>query len=350
MDTRSVSALTEAAASLAPRLRNLDIENSGVSDYTKRYYKDYLRKLDYALKSILQLLTAAVNESGKAVSESIIIDHGGGIGIISFLCAEAGFSKVIYSDIFKPAAEDAKVLASLLNVSIDHYHAGEITGLATEMQEKNLSADILVSRNVIEHIYDLEGFFQSLDQIPSNELTLAFSTTANYHNPLTLAYTERLQKKAELEGLKGKWEKSSDRGVAYLKVREQILKEAFPKMPEKERTSLAKATRGLIRKDIISEADKFTSTNVIPRVKVLRSNTCDPLTGNRAENLIPVSHYKELFYKHGYSFSVDFGLYNEHYSSRLINMVTPLANRLIKKSKLIGLRLAPFLIFSGKKK
>ncbi len=350
MKTAAESALSEAAKKLSSKLKALAIDAAPVSDYTRRYYKDYLRKLDYALQSIIHLLTEGLKETGKDLHDVSIIDHGGGIGIISFLAAEAGFKEVIYSDIFEPASKDAKTLAKILNLRITQFHSGDMTSLKDSLESNSLKADLLVSRNVIEHIYDLDKFMNELCAIPAREkLAIAFSTTANCHNPLTVLYTEHLQKKAEEKGLKGKWEKETDRGIPFIEVRRKIIRENFAQLKDEEIDMLAGKTRGFNEEDIIEATSQYTVSGKIP-VPASRRNTCDPMTGNRSENLLPTSVYKELFNRYGFSFTISYGQYNEQYASRLINLITPALNFAIRRNRMLALHLSPFLIFSGRKK
>jgi hypothetical protein len=78
------------------------------------------------------------------------------------------------------------------------------------------------------------------------------------------------------------------------------------------------------------------------------SNTCDPFTGNRTENLLPIENYKKYFEANGFNFDVNAGFYNTNYSQKVFNLITPFVNKLISESPKDRIYLAPFIGLQGK--
>lgn len=339
-----------AVNSLSERLRSLDIENLSVSAYTIKYFRDYLRKLDYALESISLLLSEGLTENGKSIKNATLIDHGGGIGFVSLLAAEAGFRNVIYFDIYDVAAADAEKIANAVGIKSVLFTSGDFSDLKERMNQGNLSADVLVSRNVIEHIYDLEEFFSELKTLPSEKLSVAFSTTANKANPLTNIYTRRIQDKIEKKGLAGTWDKKRDSKEAYSLVRKKIIKELIPTVSEQDLNKLTQLTRGFIKSDIEKACQNFIATRSMPEPIEDAFNTCDPLTGNWTERLLPVSYYQSLFNKNGFSFRVVAGPYNRNYHSLPLKILSSVMNPLINMFGNRAYFLSPFIILCGSEK
>jgi hypothetical protein len=96
-------------------------------------------------------------------------------------------------------------------------------------------------------------------------------------------------------------------------------------------------------------AEKYLKDGIMPQKPIHPSNTCDPLTGNRTENLLPIENYKKYFEANGYSFDVYAGFYNTNYSQKVFNLITPSLNKLISKSSTNSISLAPFIGLYGTK-
>jgi hypothetical protein len=88
----------------------------------------------------------------------------------------------------------------------------------------------------------------------------------------------------------------------------------------------------------------------MPQKPIHPSNTCDPFTGNRTENLLPIENYKKYFETNGFSFDVYAGFYNTNYLQKVFNLITPSLNKLISKSSTNSISLAPFIGLYGTKK
>ena len=89
-----IQQLEIAAKLLDQKMQGLDYLALPISDYAKRYYAYDLRKLRYMLQSYCYLLLWSVNKSGKKIEEISMLDHGGGIGMLSLLAKCAGAKQV----------------------------------------------------------------------------------------------------------------------------------------------------------------------------------------------------------------------------------------------------------------
>ncbi|MFN4811321.1 MAG: methyltransferase domain-containing protein [Bacteroidota bacterium] len=337
----------EAVLSLHQKLKVLDVEQLNVSAYSKKYFKDYQRKLQYSLEACAFILMHALADAKKQLSEITIVDYGAGTGVLAMLAKEVGFGRVIYNDIYDVSCRDASLIAHAAAAKADDYICGDVSSLCTYFKQGNYTCDTIVSRNVIEHIYDLEAHFKQLSAIPSDKLNLFFATTANINNPLTVWYTQRIQRMLEFKGMANKWGKERDTTKPFLISRQEIILDVMPSIEQAALHQIAKATRGLMKSEI-EEATKSYMKNKQINVKPASGcNTCDPYTGNWAEHLLPIETYEQLFKQNGFSFSAVSGFYNTNYAKKWLNLFTPLVNMMIKILGHKGTYLSPFIGLKG---
>lgn len=342
--------LNNAARNLFQKLEKVEGNELDISDYSKKYFGNYQSKLHYSLECGCFILAHSLNHLGDDFANATVLDHGGGLGMLSLLAKSAQIKTVVYNDIYNVSTNDAKKIASLLNVSANYYICSDIIELVAELNNKQITIDCFISRNVIEHIYNLEEFFCELSKVPGKNLTVFIATTANEKNILVDLYTKKLQRKAEFEYSAGKWDKGRDSKKPYSIIRKEILLEAYPNLQRKELMELVICSRGLIKKDILVMAEKYVKDGIMPQKPNHPSNTCDPFTGNRTENLLPIENYKKYFEANGFSFDVYAGFYNTNYLQKVFNLITPSLNKLISKSSTNSISLAPFIGLYGTKK
>lgn len=330
-------------------LRNIDFNGLAISEYSKKYWNDNLRKLKYVMRCNSFLLANACFKSGKQLSEITLIDNGGGTGSISILAKAAGIGNVLYNDIYDVSCDDAKVVASSISLAANDYICGDSDSLVTYFKSRKINCDCIVSRNVIEHIYNLENYFRDIAEYSERNLVVCLATTANIKNPLVNLYTRNIQKTAELKGTKGKWQKERDSNSSFIEIRKKIIKENFEKIEDEKIVLYAQATRGMMVQDIIEFVKNHELTRGVPSLPIDPTNTCDPITGNRTENLLPSSTYKKLLEKNGFEFELKAGFYNVNYAQKVLNLITPCINLVIKKLPFTSIFLAPFILIVGVK-
>ena len=337
-----------ACQSLETKLRAIDIESTAVSPYSKKYFKDYQRKLKYSLQACSFILMHALQKSTKNIDDLTLVDYGAGTGVLAMLAKEVGFGKVIYNDIYDVSCKDAAAIANLADASAHDYVCGDINRLLSYFKQSNQGCDVIVSRNVIEHIYHLGDFFKTLSSFQNQDLTIFFATTANIKNPLTVWYTKRIQRMLEFKGMTTKWEKERDTLKPYFTSRMEIIQQQCPNLSQQQMTKLATETRGLIKEDIYKVIENFIAAGIVEKSKVNGCNTCDPNTGNWAEHLVEIEVYKGLYNKNGFDFQVVNGFYNTNYSKKWLNIITPVVNLIIKSIGKNGIYLAPFIGLRGR--
>jgi hypothetical protein len=340
--------VNRSAEVLEAKLRNLNCQELPVSDYCKRYYAYDLRKITFMLQAYCIMLTSAIELARKEASEITLVDHGGGVGILSLLAKLSGIKTVIHQDIDPVISADARTIANQFGIPAEHYICGETKAFVEYVNRNNLNVNIFGSRNVIEHIYDLDNFFNEMSKMRSDRLVLYLNTTANPQNPLTNIYTKRLQRIYEREGFSEEWgSRKRDKNNAVLLVRKRIIKEHANSLDETEVEELAKRTRGKRKDDIIKCVDNYLRTSIMEPAPRHPTNTCDPNTGSWFEHLLPVSEYQRLVEKNGFEYSFKNGFYNLNYPQWYLNLITPILNFKIKLLGTSGIFLAPFITIIG---
>jgi 2-polyprenyl-3-methyl-5-hydroxy-6-metoxy-1,4-benzoquinol methylase len=343
--------INDAAETLEQKLRHLNYQHLSISDYYKRYYSYDLGKITFMLQAYSIMMASAIQLSGKPISEITLLDHGGGVGILSLLAKLIGVKTVIHQDIDPVVSADARTVAGQLGIPVEHYICGETRDFVEFVNQNNLNLNIIASRNVIEHVYDLNEFFRETSRIKSDTLVLYINTTANVRNPLVNSYTKRLQKIYEHEGFSDEWgSRKKDKKNAALEVRKKIIKEYANTLTKSEIEKLAINTRGKRKDDIIKCVDEYLADGTMARPPLHSTNTCDPNTGSWLEHLVPINKYKELMEDSGFEYSYKNGFYNTNYPQPYLNLVTPVLNFKIKLLNNLGIILAPFITIIGVKR
>lgn len=336
--------LEQAASVLEKKMRQLKVDQLPISDYARRYYAYDLTRLQYMLQSYTHLLCWSVFHRQLPLQECHVLDHGGGIGMLSMLASLAGAKTVIYQDLNQEVCEDAKVISQALGIEIHHFLAGDTADFIRQLQEKQLQVDLFASRNVVEHIYNLDDFFAQLKQLPAARLVLFLSTSANQHNPLVLRQHRRFQRVAEYQGARTEWGgKLLDPERAVFRIRRKWLMENYPALQTGELEKLTALTRGFRVDDMKRMTDQYLATGIYPQGLSDPTNTCDPYTGNWAEHLVPLSAYRRYCEKNGFEFHYYNGFYNTNYAKTYLNLITPVLNTGIRLLGRKGNMLAPYI-------
>lgn len=342
-----LSLIESVLKTLLEKLTSLNIKEIGISEYNQRYMSEYIADYSFYAPLYQQLLTSAINELSLPIEESVFVDYGGGCGFLSLLAKEIGFKQVIYSDIYDISLNDAKLIAEKTNVKIDHFILGNIDELVDEITHRKLSPDLICSFAVLEHIYNLDEWFSSLSKL-NNSYCLVFMTSANPYNPFIRHRLMKLQRIAEYQGIEEYWGiKKRDLKIPFLLARKDIIKEIMTDVDDATLEYLAKETRGLDQKDIKREIEQFKITGTLHYKIKHPTNTCDPYTGNWAENLIDIPALKRLLKRLNYQTEVTSGLYS-FTKNRKLNFVKSILNQFIKINSSFGLYLSATYILKAK--
>jgi 2-polyprenyl-3-methyl-5-hydroxy-6-metoxy-1,4-benzoquinol methylase len=314
---------------LAKRLQSVAYESLAISDYNKRYIRRIFPALPYYMEIYADCLCKGMLSAGLPFRELTLVDYGGGSGFLSLLAKEAGIGQVIYIDLNPLSVETVGVLKKQLSVGPDIILHGDSAALVEACEARQLTPHLLIATDVIEHVYDLERFFQSFRQI-NPQMELLFTTASNPYNPLV---KRRLRK----------FMQDCERGRAltdgYYARRTDFIREKYPFFTQEQTAAWSRCTRGLTYEDIV----KTIELNH-PPVPEDSYNTCDPATGNWAERILPIRYYRDLLQLYGYGLTIRKGFYNARRRSRLASFLFRLANALIRYSGPLGLCLAPYIL------
>jgi len=275
-------------------LESLNIELLDISDYNKNYLNKYLNNYSFYNNLYTQLFQKVINKLNKPINESTFIDYGGGCGILSFMAKKIGFKKVVFNDLYNVSVEDTKLISQELKIDIDKFICGNIDKVVSYIRTERITLDAICSFDVLEHIYNLENWFNKLSEIDS-AFVLVFMTSANPKNPYINSRLKRLHYNAEIIGFeKTKGWKKTDLSEPYFKVRTEIISEYNIHLTSEEVDFIAKQTRGLRIDDIKKTIDYYISNNKINYAINHPTNTCDPYTGNWSEHLIDLNYLRNI--------------------------------------------------------
>jgi hypothetical protein len=246
------------------------------------------------------------------------------------------------------SCKDAKVLGKSIGNQADYYVQGDVDDVIRFLRKIPISCNAIASYDVIEHVYNIDGFLSKLRLLSDESCNVVMSSGANNFNPRTRKIIIKKQLEAEYKDRGKKWgHKERDCLNAYLKVREEMILNNAPNLTKNEIQQLARVTRGMIESDINNCVDKYLKTGYMPQEPSHPTNTCDPYTGNWMEHLMDPYHLKDILSRSGFEVEVLSGYWGtpKKVIKRPIVSFLDLAIYLFKKQ---GIRIAPFFTIYGK--
>lgn len=343
--------LNSAAIKLSNKLTSLDLKQLEISEYNKKHLEGKISNLSHQLQLNSYILAMALEKNIISLKKTVFIEYGGGIGMLSLLAKEIGIGIVIYNDIYDISCKDAENIAKAINLKADYYVNGDIDDVINFMITNSISCNAIASYDVIEHIYNVESFFEKLINLPHEQLNVVMASGANIFNPLKCKQEMRVQIDVEYNNrIRKKGHKDRDCLRAYSLVRAEIIYNYLNKINEKlsedEINKLAECTRGMIKYDIENSVDEYIKTKIFPQVLKHPTNTCDPYTGNWAEHLMNPYELKNILLENGFDVDVLGGFYGKpltlikQYISKMLNIMINISGK-------HGLRFAPFYTIYG---
>lgn len=148
--------LETACSFLYEKLITIQTDELNISEYGRVYLQKHQSNLRYLFQMYSFMLLNLKKNLDKPFNEIHIVDHGGGVGILSLLCKSLGM-KVVYNDVYGQVAQDAKIISETIDLTIEHFHHGTMDELVTFCNSQELNIDAIVSSEVIEHVYDIES-------------------------------------------------------------------------------------------------------------------------------------------------------------------------------------------------
>lgn len=323
--------LSQTIQSLSERLMQIDYDRLPISDYNKKYISTLKPAMRYYMKIYGACLYKGSQLMDCPVKQATVIDYGGGSGFLSMLAKAAGFSKVIYLDLNPLSVKTIKLLKEETGIGPDVILQGNSDTLAGWCKENKISPNLLVATDLIEHVYNLETFFNDLSGL-SSDMQMVFTTASTPFNPYVKRRLHRL-----MDGC----ESGTIETPNYYSLRKSYIEKHYPDLSPEDLKQWSIRTRGLIYEDISKAIDMNT-----PPVLADAHNTCDPATGNWTERILPVEDYQSKLKPYNYVLKIDKGFYNTDRKSKLINMICKSINFLIRASGKMGLLIAPFIFLS----
>lgn len=328
--------INDRANHLYQKLEVLDITDADIDPFGKDYFISHHtgRRLFFSIQSSADIIYQSVQKINKPLSDIVFIDYGAGLGTLFLLAGTVGFKKVYFNDYFPQWSGYAKLICDKLSIYIDDYISGDIDAVIDYGHHNNVHFDIVASRNVVEHIYQLRNFYGKLYQSGITSVCYA-TTTANYHNPVMR--------------LKHYWHHYQVEKKVYKKQREDFIRELVPDIRYDDLKQLIKLTRGRAFKDFTDAIDCYFRKQPVPEIEFLGTNTCDCKTGVWAENLITRLHYADIIQQSGFRFRYTSGFWDTSYKYIIVNLFTAMLNRIIRISGKKGYWFAPFVNITASK-
>jgi 2-polyprenyl-3-methyl-5-hydroxy-6-metoxy-1,4-benzoquinol methylase len=315
------------ASLLYQRLKLVRIENLQLAPHYLEYFRtSHYKRLFFSVETSAHLLYRAIQIKKKPASEIVIMDYGAGIGTLFILAKMIGCKKVVYNDLFEEWRNSAQQILNAVGVAVDEYIVGDIDFTLEALVSKGIRCDVIISRNVIEHIYKLDFFYKAIRRYQPGAVVLS-STTANLYNPATHIQHILMHRRYE---------------KIFHQQRREIVIQNLPKLESSIAEKISKKTRGLGGDDLHNAINNFRTSNKISPIKGLYTNTCDPYKGVWAEHLLTFDQYRQLI---GEGFHIIFepGFWDTHYKRSSINLFSKMMNRIIRLNKTLGIILAPFI-------
>ena len=323
-------AINQQAAELFSRLQNFDAAELEIENHFKDYFIQHHlgRRLHFSVENSAHIIYESVIKTDKDLSQLCIVDYGAGLGTLYLLAGMMGFKRVVYNDYLPDWKDAAMAISRALQIKITDFVTGDIDDVTKYAVEENFLFDVIASRNVIEHIYSPDFFYEELYR--HNPAAVIFSTTsANFHNPAMRLKHYLLHKKIEKE--------------QYRPLRMKELQKLWPEISPDKLKELADLTRGKAKKDFTDAVDNYKNNKPVTPVKFLRSNTCICTFGYWCEHLLAKKEYGSIIQQAGYCMDFTAGYWDTNYQSGMMNVAAKLLNKLILFTGKQGILFSPFV-------
>ena len=312
-------------------LSNFNVATLDASDtYNDYFIQHHLgKRLFFSIQNSAHILYEGIKLCSKPIHELNAIDYGAGLGTLFMLGGMLGFKRIDYNDHLPEWQPTAETVCKLIGISITDFITGDINAVVNFADTNNFKYNLIVSRNAVEHIYSLPGFYSTIFNHNSKAITYS-TTTANFYNPVMRLYHIYIHKKVERS--------------YYYQQRKEEIKKMQPSMQESELNKLVNLTRGKGQQDFVDAVNNFVAGKPIEKVAYLRSNTCDCIIGVWSEHLLTKVEYASIINQSGFKIDFTAGYWDTHYSSAAMNSLAKIFNQLIKlMGKKNGVLLSPFV-------
>jgi len=282
--------------------------------YRDRYYKTDLDLIKGKLTNCVYHIIWAMEKIHKPLEEITMIEHGGGLGMIGMVAKKAGIGQVIYNDIDQKFLDAARGIARIADALSDHYLVGDIGPFIEQMDEFRPNVDMLISYDVLEHIYDLDAFFETLCSSKYCPNVILSSSGANMFSPEYVMTVRPIQAREERKNKQ---------------KRMVLIKNVAPELTEDEIIKLGNKTRLLVNSEITALVNYYKKDKLIRfplksganAYDPYNTNTVDPDNGWWAEHLVNPFYLSRYLKKYGYNSRIMAGFHNGERRSILLNPI-----------------------------
>lgn len=309
---------------MSAKLRAMDLEILPLSPYNRAYLKKHVHYLDYMMQLYGLILEDALKLKPGFKS---MCDYGAGTGLLGLL-AKACFScELTYVDIYPEACRDVKIIAQALDLTVDHVVEGDTEKwIALNPSQP----EVLLSFDVVEHIYDLKSFFE-LTRTNFPAMVHVHNTSANVYNLFKRGYFRQIHRQCEYEGDPLNL-KETDHQEPFFQLRYDWIRSHYHSINQDAVHAMAMITRGLTFEDMESFVFLWLDgqRHEDPYRDKYPHNTCDPFNGNWAERLLYFSEYEK--FAEGYQAGFIGNPYNVYRKETGRNFIAKGLNMLIRLS------------------
>jgi 2-polyprenyl-3-methyl-5-hydroxy-6-metoxy-1,4-benzoquinol methylase len=305
-------AINKACNELFIKIQTLDIDVLPFEPFYKWYFKKcHFDRPHFSLKTSAKLLYDAITITGKPAQDVVMMDYGAGLGTLYILAKMIGVKKIIYNDLMQEFVTPAIAVDKAIGIVMDEYIWGDTEETCKTLLAKNIECDVIVSRNVVEHIYDLKAFFNIIYCYQPKAI-LYNSTTANWNNPAAHLQHVMIHKKS-----------------AKIMVQKKlaIVQEKIPNITIENANALTKILLQYGGTEFNDAIQNYKTTKQLPTAKNDYTNVCDE-TGNWGEHLLPYKKYKNMAPQYNISFKP--GFWDVDYKSAVKNLLGKTMNAITK--------------------
>lgn len=321
--------INQKANELHEQILKLNVDMLDMDPFCRNYFKEcHSGRLIFSLRCSAHIIHDAVGLQTKRIEDCIFIDYGAGLGTLFMLAAKLPFKQVLYNDHLPEWCASAKVICDALSIPIGHFIRGDIDETILYCKSNDIGPDIIASRNVIEHIYDLEHFYSSIHKAFRYSLVYS-TTTANLHNPAM--HLKHVLLHAQMEK------------KYFINQRTELLKSKIPGIDQQALNKAVKLSRGKALHDFDVAVEEFKKTGNITPPPFLRSNTCDSTSGVWAEHILSRKEYKMIINRSGFTMQFKPGFWDINYKNPLANLFARTMNALIPVLGKNGILISPFV-------
>lgn len=270
--------INDACNILYGKINALRIDEIEIEPLFREYFmKCHFNRQLFSLKTSADLLYEAIVTSGKKHTDIVLMDYGAGLGTLYLLAKIIGVKKAIYNDLMPEFGHAARLIDQALGYEMDEYIVGDTLATCEELRQKRIDCDIITSRNVLEHIYDLSYYFKLLHEYQPKAI-LYNSTTANWRNPATHIQHIYLH----MQGRR-----------FYAKGKKALIQEAIPGISEGDANKLTHILLQYGGDEFTQAIENFKVNQRMPPSKNDYTNFCTA-DGNWGEHMIRYSTYRSF--------------------------------------------------------